>query len=215
MTQEKTVSISGALRTGWREFKKHGWFLVGAFLASIMASLIIGSVSDSRNVGIEIIGNLASAGISILISIAWTTIALKAARGQEVVWKDLVSNYKLFWKYTGASILYALIVMGGLILLIIPGIIWALKYKMFSYLIIDKNMGIMEAFRESARLTKGNRWSLLGFIIVGGLINIAGLLVIGIGFLITAPIIMIATAQVYLYLAKDTKKVEAELVTEA
>lgn len=203
--QDKTISISGALRQGWNQFKKHGWFMVGAFLATVLISLIVSNLVGGHSMFGEVLNNIVSIGASLFIGMGWIVVSLKLAKGQEVSWKDFYNHYKMFGKFLGATVLYWLIVAGGLILLIVPGIIWALKYRMFSYLVIEKNMDIMDALKESARLTKGARWSLLGFVIVGGLINIAGFLAFGIGAAITAPIVMVATAAVYLKLAEQSK----------
>jgi len=202
--QEKTVSISGSLRYGWNTFKKHGWFLAGSFLATLLISFIAGNVGGSSLFG-QMVGNIVSIVVSILIALGWTTVTLKFVKSETVSWKDFYTNYKLFWKYAGASIVYGLIVCGGLILLIVPGIIWALKYKMFSYLVVEKKMGIKAALRESAHITKGARWSLLGFIIVMGLINVVGFLALGVGLVITAPIVMIANAYIYKSLKEQTQ----------
>lgn len=204
--QEKTLSISGALRQGWNTFKKHGWFLVGAFLATVLISLIVSNTIGGRSMAGELLNNIVNIGVSLFISMGWVVVALKFAKHQEVSWKDFYNHYKLFWKFAGASVLYWLIVVGGLILLIVPGVIWALKYRMFSYLVVERNMNIMDALKESARITKGARWSLLGFLIVGCLINVLGIIALGVGVAITAPIIMIATASVYRALVDQSQQ---------
>ncbi len=224
MNNNTTFSINASLGFAWNTFKRHGWFLVGTFLLTIVISFVLGSLSDGRSDFGSFTGNLLSLIVSMLISISWTTIAVRYAHNQTVVFKDLFSRYNVFWKYVGASILYGLIILGGLILLIIPGIIWAIKYKMYSYLIIEKGLGIRESLRESARMTKGSKWKLFWFTILAGLINLVGVLALGVGFLITAPVIMIAQAHIYKSLkdrvgkepVEETTTVitEAEVVTE-
>jgi len=58
-------------------------------------------------------------------------------------------------------ILYTLITLVGTILLIIPGIIWGIKFQFFGYFIVDKGLEPIEALKRSAAITKGVRWSLL------------------------------------------------------
>lgn len=197
MHHEKTFSPKASLGAAWNLFKRHGWFLSGSFLITLLASFLLGGLADDRTLFGNIITNLLSIVVSILVSISWTTVALRYANTQKVTARDFFSRYNVFWKYLGASILYGLIVLGGIILLVVPGIIWAIKYKMFSYLIVEKGMGIRESLRESARITYGAKWKLFWFAILTGLINVLGLLVLGVGFLITAPIVMIANAHVY------------------
>jgi len=219
MNNNTTFSIGASLGFAWNTFKRHGWFLVGVFLLTIVISFVLGSISEGRNAFGSFTGNLLSFIISMLISISWTTIAVRYAHNQTVVFKDLFSRYSVFWKYLGASVLYWLIIVGGLILLIVPGIIWAIKYKMYSYLIIEKGLTIRESLRESARMTKGSKWKLFWFAILSGLINLAGVLALGIGFLITAPVIMIAQAHIYKSLkervGKESVEEKTTIVTEA
>lgn len=144
----------------------------------------------------------------MLIAIGWTTVALKYASHQSVALKDFFGRYELFFKYTAATILYGLLVFAGFILFIIPGIFWAVKYKMYDYLIIEKNMGIIEAFRESGRITYGSKWKLFGFLCLTFAINLLGILALGIGFLVTAPIVILANAYVYKTLTKDTTAIQ-------
>ena len=49
------------------------------------------------------------------------------------------------------------VVTFGLILLIVPGVIWGLKYSLISPIRVTKQLSIGETLRESARLTAGYR----------------------------------------------------------
>jgi uncharacterized membrane protein len=89
------------------------------------------------------------------------------------------------------------VVAFGLVLLIVPGIILAIKYVFYDYLIIDKELGPLEALRESSRITGGVKWQLFIFMLLVFLINFAGILFFGVGLLLTIPATTIATAYVY------------------
>ena len=71
-------------------------------------------------------------------------------------------------------ILYGLIVLAGMILLVIPGIIWAVKLQYFSYFIIDKKLAPIEALKESSRITTGIKWDVFAFCSVLIVINLIG-----------------------------------------
>ena len=85
----------------------------------------------------------------------------------------------------------------GLILLIIPGIYLAIKYQFFSFLIVDKNMGIMESFKKSEEMTQGVKMNLLLFSLALAGINILGALVFLVGLIVTIPTTVMATVYVY------------------
>jgi uncharacterized membrane protein len=131
------------------------------------------------------------------------TIVLRVIDGQKTKFDDLFSKFDvmLMLKYFAASFLVGLAVIGGLILLIIPGIIIALRLGFYSYLLVDKKLGPIEAFKTSWKMTKGHTKDLflLGLCIIG--INILGLLAFGVGLLVSAPVSSLAFAYAYRKLA--------------
>jgi uncharacterized membrane protein len=92
-----------------------------------------------------------------------------------------------------------------LLLLIIPGIFFGIRLKYATYLVIDKNLGPLEAIKGSWKITRGNVWNLFFLSILLGLINLLGLLCLVIGLFITVPLSMLATAFVYRKLLSTSK----------
>lgn len=62
-----------------------------------------------------------------------------------------------------ATIIFFFVLFIGLILFVIPGIVWAVRSGPVFYLIVDKNAGVIEAFQKSFLITKGYFWPLLGW----------------------------------------------------
>ena len=142
------------------------------------------------------------------------------------------SGAALIFKYFVSSLMYGLIIAGVVIALIAPvaataviagkshvfligtlaavaiaaGIIlvtWLmLKFQFYGYLIIDQNLGAVEALNKSAALTRGAKGQLLILGLVLGLINIAGCMVLFVGLFASVPVSMMAMAYVYRKLAK-------------
>ncbi|MDP6642352.1 MAG: hypothetical protein QGF74_03165 [Candidatus Nanoarchaeia archaeon] len=146
--------------------------------------------------------------VRTLITMGVTKISLKFSNNEEGEYEDLISCYPLFFKYLASSIVYMLIMMGGLLLLIIPGIIWAIQFQFYNYFIIDKGLGPIEALKSSSRITKGVKWKLLGFLVVILLINLVGALALVIGLFATIPTSMVAVAFVYRKLSMQTKPIK-------
>jgi uncharacterized membrane protein len=151
----------------------------------------------------------------------WVHISLAYAKRQTVemkaMWTGITSHQ--FWVYILGSILYSLVIMLGFILLIIPGFIFLTTYMFYSYSLMDKNTGVRESFRVSKAMTKGKRWKLFGFIIVLALVNVVGMLLLGVGLLFTIPLTSIALASVYVGFAGEgqpaqvnTSPIEAEVL---
>ncbi len=146
--------------------------------------------------------------VGTMINMGLVKISLKFYDNEKAKIADLFSSYHLFFKYLIGDILYGLIIIGGLILLIIPGIIWAIQFQFFGYLIIDKGLGPIEALKKSSKITKGAKWDLflLGILLV--LINILGALALLVGLFVTIPTTMIANAFVYRKLLSQTENLQ-------
>src|SRR5262245_45093572 len=78
----------------------------------------------------------------------------------------------------------------GFILLIVPGIIFALMF-MFT-IVSDREFGPMDSMKESLRLTYGQKWKRLGLSLLLVLINLLGLAALFVGLFVTVPISSLA-----------------------
>jgi uncharacterized membrane protein len=107
--------------------------------------------------------------------------------------------------YVLASILFGLMLFVGLLLCIIPGIIVAIIFMFYGYLIVDNpTLGPTDALRKSQEITKGR----LGELFVFGLalfgINLVGAILCGVGLLFTYGITAVAVAYAYRTLNGET-----------
>lgn len=82
-------------------------------------------------------------------------------------------------------------------MLIIPGIIWAIKFQYYGYFIVDKGLGPIKALEASSNLTDGVKWDLFLFGLLLTCIDLLGLLCLGIGLFAAIPTTIIARAFVY------------------
>jgi uncharacterized membrane protein len=207
MTQ-KEFSIGEALEYGWNTMKTNFGFFIGIIIVSwIVAGIptVIAVILQENAPGISFLFRLAGIVLSTIIQIGIIRIALKFVDGQTPEFNDLFTSFKgYFWRYLGASILFGLIVAGGMLLLIVPGIIWAVKFQYFTYLIIDQNLGVMDSLKKSSDITNGVKWPLFGFAVLLVLINYGGAVLLFIGLLATIPITMMANVSVYRLLLAQT-----------
>jgi len=96
-----------------------------------------------------------------------------------------------------ASLLYIIIVSFGLLLFVVPGIIWAIQFWFYPYCIADKEVGPLEALKMSSRLTYGKKRELCMFFAVITLINLAAGACLVFGLIITYPLSVLASAYVF------------------
>ena len=209
---KKNFSIDEALKFGWNTMKKNFWFFFGILIVAWIVSTVpslIGNLLRDKSFFLYLLLMLITWAIQTVINIGLIRISLKFCDGEKPEFNDLFRFQGFFWRYLGGSLMVALIAVVGMFLFIIPGIIWAIMFQFFGFLIIDKNLSIMAAVRKSGNLTKTVRWKLLGFGLLLMLINYLGLLVLIVGILASIPTTMLAHAWVYRKLLGQTEGAES------
>ncbi len=129
---------------------------------------------------------------------------LKGARDETINVGDMFAVFRNYWNAVGASLLVAIIVVAGVILLIVPGIIFACKLAFVPYLVVDRKMDAISAIKESWRMTNGHAWTvfLMGLLAIP--IFIAGIIALGVGVIISIMWISLAFASLYYAVSRST-----------
>lgn len=192
--ETKQVAIGQAFSYGWTELKKNFWYFVG--LAVIV--LIIESISSGPRDG-RTYFNLLGLFLSAWMTSGYIKIILDYYGGTKRELTDVFTQFAYFWRVLGASILVGIIVVLGFIALIIPGIYFGLRFMFTVPLIIDKNLDIGEAMKQSTELTRGIKGSLFLFVLVMIGVMILGFICLGVGVFIAMPVVWLA----YIYLYKN------------
>lgn len=201
-------SIQESLLIGWEALQTHYHVFIPLVLLSVAVSFV-NEYLGNRSVNVLYTAAIVLGVVAeLIVGMGIIKVALKITAGETVMLNDVFSVTHLFFFYIGASILYGLIVLGGLLLLVVPGLIWLVTYWLFSYVLIDTECGVMTALSEVKRISKGARWHIFLFMAVTVILNIAGVLAFFIGLSITIPITVVATAHVYrkLVLAHEKKE---------
>jgi len=105
--------------------------------------------------------------ITNLLTVGWAFLCLLAVRGDGPRLPTIFSGFRHFRRAFLVELFYILVVMVGSFLLIIPGIIWAFKYLLATYAVMDKSMYASDAMSYSGRITKGYKLRLLELMLVG------------------------------------------------
>ncbi len=211
-----TLTAREALSFGWDTFKKRPWFFVGAVFvvmgaamgANIIATIVGGIFGDSVK---DIVEPVVSWVVNIFSGIGFTMLYLSA--------HDALSNTTLrtlwypkpFWRYLGLSIIMTLALILGFLALIVPGIILALAFSFATPLVIEKDMGPVEALKESMCRTKGHRWMLFRLSLLSLALNVLGFCALIVGLLVTAPVTALAFIRAYRVFGAP---LEEEVLTE-
>jgi len=196
-----TFSIKDAIKYGWKVTKEHFVFLVGIIILTFAINIGLNFVAkalDSAGNGLfSFAVTVLALIVGIIIGMGLIYITLKLYDENTAEYRDILKPAPLFWRYLGSSLVYGLIVIFGLMLLIVPGIIWSIKYGFYKYALIDEKLGVMDSIRRSREITKDEKWHIFFFGIVLTLLNILGALVFFVGLIITVPITLMATVYVY------------------
>lgn len=143
-------------------------------------------------------------GILAMVTLAGYTksILLMIRTGREPKLGDVFSEMKLFLPLLGYSLAVVVVTAIGFALLFIPGVIlacaiaWASMYML--PLMVDRQMGVIEALKESFRIVS-SREDIMDHIVL--LILLVGISAVGssvfIGWLFTQPFAMILLLSAY------------------
>jgi len=202
---EKLFSAGEVISYGWSKVKEKFWFW-GSVSITIMLVSGIGSEISQRigtDTGAAQMINILFGLIGAFLQIGVIKMCLDLYDGKQIEYNQLFSGGKYFLNYLLASILVGMIVFLGFLLLLVPGIIWAIKYQFVTYLVIDKNMPIGEAMKKSAEMTKGIKWGLFG-VGLGFLgVIILGAICLGVGLIWAIPVTWLGAAYLYRKLSKE------------
>ncbi len=196
------TTVGASYGNGWRQLWKH---FLELFLIGVIALLIglpsgIGGWFEDIAVAGAIFGFLGLV-YGILINgpvdygVAFAN--LKAARGDKLEIKDMFEAFKNYWNAVLASLLVFVIIIIGLIIFIVPGIIFACKLVFTPYLVVDRKMEVIEAIKESWRMTGGHSWKVFFIGLLAIPVIIAGLICFGVGVIISFMWINITLASLY------------------
>lgn len=195
----------GAYGAGWDIMWKT---FVPLLLVSIVYGLISG-VGGGFNINLEndfhwFMAPLAFFAIAFGVfvsgpigySVKW--VFLKAVRGEPVEIKDMFSVFQRnYWNAVLGNILVGIIVGIGIIMLIVPGIIFACRLAFVPYLIIDREMEVTEALNKSWEMTKGYGWTIFFMGFLAFWIVILGLMALIFGVIISGIWISTSFAAMY------------------
>lgn len=110
------------------------------------------------------------------------------ASGKQLIFEDFFEGFRHFAGLLLFTILSAVLIFIGLLALLVPGIYLAIGYIFTPFYIIFARMDFWEAMESSRKLVHREWFSIFAFVIVLALVNVLGLLALGIGLLITVPL---------------------------
>lgn len=208
-TNSKSFSKKEALRFGWKTTLKNLAFLVGVTvvvgIVQFIPNLLESYVEDQK--ALEVVLNIVVYVLSIGLTLGSIKIYLSFVDNKTPQFSDLFSLFeaRLLWRYFLTSLIYGFAVLFGFILLIIPGIYIAIKYGFYTYILVDKRVGVFESLVLSGQITKNRIWELFLYHLLLFFVVVAGVLALVVGLLVALPTASLATTYIYRKLVNTSK----------
>lgn len=204
---EQKFSRGEVIRFGWETFKSNiGFFIILLVIVWVVSAIFQVLMNFTRDAtAVTVLIGIISWVVNAVLTMGIIKITLKFCDKQKPEFTDLYQYYPLTLKYLASTIVFGVIVAIGMLLLIVPGIICAIRLQLFSYFIVDKNQGPIEALKSSWEATKGSTGNLfiLWLTFIG--ITLLGILALLVGLFAAIPTIMVAMAFVYRKLSGGAK----------
>jgi len=183
------VKIGHYFSAGLELFKQN----IGGFIGFTILIIVINMVLSF----IPIIGSFLSTGINAPLIAGYYLVARKLINNESTEFGDFFKGFDYFLPLFLAGIVSGFFITIGLLLLILPGIYLAVAYTFTSLIIIDRKLSFFDAMETSRKLITKKWFAFFGFSFLIGLINLLGIMLFGLGIVLTLPVTMCAIAVAY------------------
>lgn len=198
-----SFTIKNIFDDAWKDYQKYWKVILLIFTTFGIVQLVgmVGSHFDYDGVLVQDgFATLLSGFGVIWLGIGYINFLLNIVDGEQARYRDIfygVRSPEQFAYYFLVTLVYTILVVLGFVFLIIPGVILSIGLLFTRYYIAENRLGFMNAFQSSWEITKGNRWKIFLFGIVLFFFNLAGLLVLGLGLLVTIPMSQLMWARMF------------------
>lgn len=196
------VKIGDYFSRGWEIFKQKAplfiLFTLLLFLIQVVIAILpypLGSRSDE-----PVPGGILSFAFNIVtpvLTAGYYFVAFQLARGRDAVFGDFFRGFNKFLPIFLTTLVAGILTAIGFVLLVLPGVYLAVAYLFAQPLVIDKNADFWQAMETSRQLITKKWFSFFGLMLLLFLLNMAGLMVLGIGLLVTVPLSICIVSAAY------------------
>lgn len=206
----REIEIGALLKEAWGVF----WDNAGAFAGGLILSLLViapGPVLLAGTVYLQAEGHLDptlalglewALGAMTAAASQWTyaglmRMSLTALRGGAVEAADIFRADDLLAPVLVADLLVQGLTALGLMLCIVPGILWAISSGLTKFFVIDHKLPIFAGINASFAATSGLRLQMAVVGVLWFMLVLAGTVLVCVGLLITFPLATLLLASFY------------------
>jgi uncharacterized membrane protein len=213
--RDYNLDIGGCLKRSWELVKNNFWpvigvsllimvingvinQLIGLFSRSALNDMILNHRFSPRGILIVLIVSILSTPVYTVLIAGLLKYYLKLIRHENPTLGDAFSG---FGPSIGQLVLLGLaqgfLTMIGFVLCVIPGIYLAVSWYFALPLLIDRQLSFWEAMELSRKVIAKHWFIAFGFMLVMGLVSVAGVIACCIGLFVTVPIALVALMYAY------------------
>lgn len=156
----------------------------------LIRATILFAVLAGASIALELLGTAGialSLGASVLLGAAYSGMVaamISTPGGSDTAGEVWTRVRPVLSRLIWASLLIALSIAAGLIILVVPGLILLTIWSVVVPVIVAEKLPVMDSLRRSRELVRGNGWRVFGFLICLGIVSAAVLLL---AYLASAP----------------------------
>lgn len=193
----------GSYGHGWRQLKKYFLYLLLVGLINIVAdSLGGGWGSYGPEAGPPVFLQLLVTAYSLLImpviGFGADLLYLRFMRDEQADVREIFDGFRTnYLNIVLANLLWVAIIGIGLVLLIVPGIVFLCRLAFVPYLVMDRRLDPVAAVEKSWQMTRGHGWRIFGMFLLAIPLFIVGILLLGVGVIPAFILVQCAFASLY------------------
>jgi len=191
------------MRTAWALFQRHWAAFLLAQLAIAAAWLVLElAVVTAHGSGLPaaiywpvwVCLHLAFIWVFCGLMAGIHAMALRAVDGGVPSFAIAASHIDRGTTYLLTALLYWTAVLAGLCLALIPGVVAAVQWSPFRFVLDDPARTVRSSLREARLLTASRRWLAFRVLATSTVLNLAGAALLGVGLLVAFPLTILYRA---------------------
>ncbi len=191
MSESSGFVISESFGASWELFKKKWHMVYGLYLIPVVIGVLYAAITNMLGEEMDIVQMFIFflyMIVQMVVSMGLIQGYLNLIRGKDVSMQTFTDRMPQAVNYFLGTLLMSAIIIGGLLLLVIPGIYLMMKYYFVPFLLVDKKLSPTEALKMSAQMTDGIKLEMLGLLFASLIVTYMGIFALFFGIFITAPV---------------------------
>jgi uncharacterized membrane protein len=200
LQKDYEVNVERYFRKGWEVIQQCFPQMVGFILGVMLINVVLAFI--------PILGQIASSLISGPLTAGYTFVVLAILRGQPFTFNDFFKGLtnKYFLQIFLISLVGGLLTALGFLFLILPGIFLAVCYTFAIQFAVDWDLEFFDALETSRKFVMKQWVQVFILLLALFVLNLLGILCLGVGILVTAPLSICIVISAYDDLAGNRAK---------